>query len=80
MQQLEGDALHTYIASLVNSPAMQAQTRYCENQIVHAVLQNKMPRIAEAGIHADIAVSLPSRSLYKRSTCAPCLPMAWTTP
>ena len=59
MQQLEGDALHTYIASLVNSPAMQAQTRYCENQIVHAVLQNKMPRIAEAGIHADIAVSLP---------------------
>ena len=59
MQQLEGDALHTYIASLVNAPAMQAQTRYCENQIVNAVLQNKMPCIEEAGIHADIAVSLP---------------------
>ena len=80
MQQLEGDALHTYIASLVNSPAMQAQTRYCENQIVHAVLQNKMPRIAEAGIHADIAVSLPQSIPVQEIDLCACLPMAWTTP
>lgn len=60
MQALEGDALHRYIDELIDSPAMRSQTRYCENTVVNAVLQNKEPRIAALHIDAEITVALPA--------------------
>lgn len=60
MQQLSGDALHRYIDALIDTPAMQPRRRYCENQIVNAVLQNKSARIEQSEIQSSFSVSLPS--------------------
>jgi len=60
MQQLSGNALHRYIDALIDTPAMQPRRRYCENQIVNAVLQNKSARIEQSEIQSSFSVSLPS--------------------
>ena len=60
MQQLSGDALHRYIDALADTPAMQPRRRYCENQIVNAVLQNKSARIEQSEIQSSFSVSLPN--------------------
>ena len=41
-----------------DTPAMQSYTIYCENQIVNAVLQNKMTQIEQQKITAQCTIAL----------------------
>lgn len=59
MRELDDASLRTYIDALIDTPAMQAHTVYCENQIVNAVLQNKMPQMEQHQITAQYVVSIP---------------------
>lgn len=59
MRGLDDASLRTYIEALINTPAMQSHTVYCENQIVNAVLQNKMTQIEQQQITAQYTIALP---------------------
>ena len=61
MRELDEAALRTYIDALIDTPAMQSYTIYCENQIVNAVLQNKMTQIEQQKITAQCTIALPKQ-------------------
>lgn len=59
MRELDDASLRAYIDALIDTPAMQAHTVYCENQIANAVLQNKAAQIEQHHITAEYVVFLP---------------------
>lgn len=48
-----------YLTSLANRPGLTVSRRFCANPVVNTVLTGKLARMEQAGIIADIQVSLP---------------------
>lgn len=51
----------SYLKQLEGSPALQASTRLCDNEIANVVLSAKLQAMEQAGIAPDLAVSLPAK-------------------
>lgn len=48
-----------YLGQMVDSPALQGQKRFCDNETANVVLSAKAEAMEQAGITADFAVALP---------------------
>jgi hypothetical protein len=60
MSGLSDAAMREYLDGLIASPAMQNGRRYCENEVVNAVLSAKLPAAKEKDIRVECDVSLPA--------------------
>lgn len=61
---LDGDAMRQYIHTLTGSAVFQMGRRYCENQIVNAVLSAKVPMLEENNIKFILNVILPENTPF----------------
>ncbi|MCC8022894.1 MAG: ATP-binding protein, partial [Clostridiales bacterium] len=61
MAGMEDKNLRAYLSQLIASPAMTTGQRFCENEIVNAVLSGKQPALEHSGIQAEIQVALPAK-------------------
>ncbi len=58
---LSGGAVREYVGQLLSSPAMDAQGRVCENEVVNAVVAGKASLMQEYGVSAHYLVQLPAQ-------------------
>lgn len=58
---LSGGAVREYVGQLLSSPAMNAQGRVCENEVVNAVVAGKASLMQEYGVSAHYLVQLPAQ-------------------
>lgn len=68
---LDSQGMRQYVETLIDSPAIQEGGRYCENQVVNAVLSAKIPVMEEDRIRYELHVSLPREiSLSEIDLCS----------
>lgn len=60
MAGMDDRTLRDYLSQLAATPAMEAGRRFCENEIVNAVLSAKQPMVEQEGIQAEIRVDVPA--------------------
>lgn len=61
MAGMEEHTLRGYLAQLIAAPAMAGGRRFCDNEIVNAVLSVKLPTIEQEAIEAEIRLTVPSK-------------------
>ena len=61
MAALDDDAMRKYCISLLNSPSLAAQKKFCKNQVFNVVLSAKMPRIEQLGIDLQCQIALDNK-------------------
>lgn len=59
MSGLDDAGMRKYLNGLISSPAMNTGSRFCENEVVNAVLANKIPLIDELRIDTATNVKIP---------------------
>lgn len=60
MAGLSDEAMRDYLNNLLQSPAMSAGQRFCENEVVNAVFTSKMPILEEGRIQTELELALPA--------------------
>ncbi|PKM74020.1 MAG: hypothetical protein CVU91_02975 [Firmicutes bacterium HGW-Firmicutes-16] len=60
MSALKAPELREYLGQLIKSPAMECSQRFCENNVVNAVLAAKQQIMEQKEITADFFVVLPA--------------------
>ncbi len=60
MSALKEPELREYLGQLIQSPAIECSQRFCENNVVHAVLAAKQQLMEQKEITADYSVALPA--------------------
>lgn len=61
MAGLDDTGMRTYLEGLINAPAMSSGRRFCENNVVNAVLSSKAAIIEREEIAYTIDVNVPSK-------------------
>lgn len=60
MSALKEPELRKYLGQLIKSPAIECSQRFCENNVVNAVLAAKQQLMEQKEITADFSVALPA--------------------
>ena len=61
MAALDDCSMRKYCISLLNSPSLAAQKKFCENQVFNVVLSAKLPKIEEVGIDLHCQIDLDNK-------------------
>lgn len=71
MAGLENSSMRDYLNTLIASPALDVTRRFCENDVVNAVLSSKWMIIKDTKIEAEIRIVLPTlKTIADTDLCA----------